>query len=271
MGIGAGAGRRHLSGVTPLLGYKPRVHAVRVFLVVTAAGVALVCPTAAHAFAFKTPGEAAYCGLGFRGDFGCITPNDGFWIRFDGIYRAATNVTVRKGYDRRYRRYHTSLRVLGFGQRWASSDAELVVCVSRATGLTCKHPPSGLTFWLGRNRGYRIYYSTPGYPIRVRPFFRTRTTWCGLLADTLEPANPAIQCWHPATGLIAGVAHDDADGGGVASRSEQAKGHRPRGSAGSVREERSCGAVARSAGGSPTGVPRARDVRSSGAPLRTRV
>jgi hypothetical protein len=192
----------------------------------------VAAPAQARAFDFKTPGEAAYCRMEFgrRGLDGlrCITPNDGFWIRLGGL-AAGTNVRVTKGHAARYKGYRERTYVLAFGRRWASSDAEVVVCRSRRTGLTCKHPLSGLSFWLGRYRGYRVFYDKPGYPIRVLPFFRTASVWCGLNRDTLEPDNPFFQCWHPGSGLLVGVAHDDAGTGAGASRSEQALGFRPRG------------------------------------------
>ena len=86
-----------------------------------------------------------------------------------------------------------------------------------------------MSFWLGRYRGHRIYYVTPGWPLRVRPLFRTTSVWCGIELDTLEPDNPALLCWHPATGLVAGITHDDAGHGAATSRRERAKGFRPRG------------------------------------------
>lgn len=197
-----------------------------------AGAAALLSPSPATAFDFKTPGEAAYCRMEFTARqfdaFRCITPNDGFWIRFDGLARGR-NVTVTKGYNAAYRQYRrASVQLLPFGRSWSSSDAQVIVCTSRSTGLTCKHPPTGLSFWLGRYRGYRIYYAKPGFPLRVRPFFRTPMTWCGLNLDTLAPENPVILCWHPMSGVLAGVAHDDASRGASARRSEQAKAYRPR-------------------------------------------
>ena len=172
---------------------------------VSVAAGAMAAPAGAQAWAFKTPGG----------------------IRLTGIYSARSTAT--KGYSRRYRGVRDRAQVLRFGQRWASSDAEAVVCRSRRTGVTCVHPASGLSFWLGRYRGYRIFYVTPGWPLKVRPLFRTTSVWCGIDLDTLEPDNPGLLCWHPANGLTAGVAHDDAEQGGAASRVERALGFRPSG------------------------------------------
>ena len=201
---------------------------LRLALVVAVLSVGgIATPTGAEAWAFKTPGEAAYCRFEVNA-FRCVTPDDGFWIRLTGIYGARSLAT--KGYSPRYRGIHDNrAQVLGFGRRWASSDAEAVVCTSRRTGLTCTHPASGLSFWLGRYRGYRLYYVTPGWPLKVRPLFRTTSIWCGIGLDTLEPDNPGLLCWHPATGLTAGVAHDNAGRPGTASRLERARGFRPRG------------------------------------------
>jgi hypothetical protein len=160
--------------------------------------------------------------------FMCTTPNDGFWIRLTGIF--GDNVDVRKGHSKRFRGLHArAARVLGFGQVFYSSDAEVITCWSRRTGLTCKQF-QGLSFWLGRGRGhgYRIYHDAPGVAPRVRPLFRTpHGMWCGI-ADSQEPSNPYLECWRPADGLVLGIAHDDA-GRGSHSRNEKAIGFRPQG------------------------------------------
>jgi hypothetical protein len=196
-------------------------------VVAAVGGAAFIAPAAASTWAFETPAEAAYCRLEVDA-FRCVTPNDGFWIRFTGIY-GGDEVAVRKGYSPRFRGLRSAaVQVLGFGRRWASSGTEVVVCTSARTGLTCKHPATGLSFWLGRYRGYRIFYVKPGWPLKVRPLFRTTTIWCGINLDTLEPANPTLLCWHPTSGVVASVVHDDAGRGGSAHRSEQALGFRPR-------------------------------------------
>jgi len=175
---------------------------------------------------FKTPGGAAYCRMESNA-FMCTTPNDGFWIRITGIFGG--DVDIRKGYSERFRGLQApAARVLGFGRVFYSSDAEVITCWSRRTGLTCKQF-QGLSFWLGRQRGYRIYYDSPGTAPRVRPLFRTpQGIRCGI-ADSLEPSNPYLQCWRPSDGLMLGVAHDDAGRRGGHSRSEKAIGFRPRG------------------------------------------
>jgi hypothetical protein len=176
---------------------------------------------------FKTPGDAAYCRLESN-SFLCVTPNDGFWIRLTGIFDG-DKVDVKKGYSRRFRDLHGRAgRVLGFGQVYYSSDAEAVTCWSRRSGLTCK-AFDGLSFWLGRFRGYRIYYRPAGVPPRVRPLFRTALAIrCGI-AESQEPSNPYLECWRPSDGLVLGIAHDDAGRRGAHSRNENAVGFRPSG------------------------------------------
>jgi hypothetical protein len=136
---------------------------------------------------------------------------------------------VRKGYSSDFRGVRAPAeRVLRFGQVYYSSDAEVITCWSRRSGLTCKQF-EGLSFWLGRGRGYRIYYDAPGVAPRVQPLFRTpHGIWCGI-ADSQEPSNPFFECWRPSDGLVLGIAHDDADQRGSHSRNEQAIGFRPRG------------------------------------------
>jgi hypothetical protein len=214
------------SAATVVKATRPLLALAAVFVVAGGASASTV------PFDFKTPGEAAYCRLEFsrRGldALRCVRPDDGFWIRLVGL-AAGTNARVTKGHASRYRGHRERTYVLAFGRKWISSDAEIVACRSRRSGLTCKHPPSGLSFWLGRRRGSRVFYAKPGYALRVVPFFRTASVWCGLNRDTLEPDNPYFLCWHPASGLLAGVAHHDAGAGAGASRSEQALGFRPRG------------------------------------------
>jgi hypothetical protein len=189
---------------------------------------------AAFDFGFKTPDGAVYCQMQFSNDtfdaFNCFTPNDGFWIRFTGLNVGGSSIKVAKGYSERYRGLHPSgAQLLRFGKDWYTSDAGQVICKSRVTGLTCK-AHSGLSFWLGRYKGYRIYYDKPGERPRVKPLLRSpQGVWCGINLDTLEPANPVLFCWQPRTGLQLGIAHDDADQGGSASRSEQVSGYRPAG------------------------------------------
>jgi hypothetical protein len=214
---------------------QPAVRPLLPFLFVVALS-ALIPSSAAAAprYDFKTPGEAAYCRMefgnrGFDG-FRCITPNDGFWMRFVGIRAGAgTNVRVTKGYSPTYKGLRQRTYVLGFGKSFASSDARAIVCTSRRSGLTCRYPATGLSFWLGRYRGYRVYYDKPGFAPHVRPLFRTSYAWCGIDLDTLAPENPVLRCWHPGTGAETSIAHDDADRGGASGRSEQARDFRPKG------------------------------------------
>jgi hypothetical protein len=90
-------------------------------------------------------------------------------------------------------------------------------------------PADGLSFWLGRYRGYRVFRAKADFPIHVRPFFRTAYAWGGINSDTLEPDNPELLCWHPGSGVRVNVVHDDVGSGAGVSRSEQARGYRPRG------------------------------------------
>ena len=150
---------------------------------------------AAFEFGFKTPGGAAYCQLEVENSsanaFRCFTPNDGWWIRFNRIN--GNSPTVSKGYSARYRDFHpTGASLLAFGKDWHSSDADAVVCRSRSNGLTCK-TYSGLSFWIGRYKGYRIFYDTPGEHPNVKPLFRTATgVWCGINLNNFEPAVPGL-------------------------------------------------------------------------------
>jgi hypothetical protein len=204
---------------------------VRRLLLCAAVGVALGAPSPAAAeWVFKTPGEAAYCRMefvhGVFDAFRCVTPNDGFWIRLTGLSKG-TNVAVVKGVSRAFHGYRNrAVRVLPFGREFFSSDAFLITCWSRRSGLTCKHY-DGLSFWLGRYRGYRIYYDAPGFTPRVKPLFQTdHGVRCGIDLAVLEPANPILLCWRPADGLQLSLAHA---GGPSHERREKARGYRPGG------------------------------------------
>lgn len=196
------------------------------------AAVALVGPAGARAseWDFKTPGDAAYCRFEFSRNvsaFRCMTPDDGFWLRFTRL-GSKTSVRVSKGRSSRFVGYRDAgVRTLGFGKVFFSSDAAVITCWSRRTGLTCKHY-DGLSFWLGRSRGYRIYYDAPGFRPHVRPLLRTpEGVWCGINLDTLVPEIPNLLCWRPADGLGLSVGYDgraaDSD------RREKARDYRPKG------------------------------------------
>ena len=131
--------------------------------------------------------------------FLCFTPNDGWWIRFNRIN--GNSPTVSKGYSARYRGFHPSgPSLLAFGKDWHSSDADAVVCRSRSNGLTCK-TYSGLSFWIGRYKGYRIFYDTPGEHPNVKPLFRTASgVWCGINLNNFEPALPQLPLLAPGDG-----------------------------------------------------------------------
>ena len=85
----------------------------------------------------------------------CFTPNDGFYVKLSGVL--TRHARISKGYSGRFVGYR-NLRIglLAFGRPWCSSDAEIVTCRSRRTGLTCKHW-LGRGWWLGRYRGYRVF------------------------------------------------------------------------------------------------------------------
>lgn len=204
------------------------------YLIGVAVAAALATPGPAHGDstpAFRTPNGAAYCRMEFGGKgfdaFRCFTPNDGWWIRFTGLI--GHDVQVQKGYDRRFRGARPAgYPLLPFGKTWWSSDAAVVTCRSRTTGLTCKHY-DGLSFWIGRYKGYRIFVSPAGTRVQIaRPFFRTGfDVYCGLGAS-LEPDAPSLTCWRAGDGLQLTVAHQP----GVRAawlRNGNNRGHRPKG------------------------------------------
>jgi hypothetical protein len=149
-----------------------------------------------------------------------------FWIRISVGQQGAR---ITKGYAREFRGFHrTKVYELDFGREWLSSDAAVISCWSRRTGLTCKEY-NGLSFWLGRRPGYRIYFDKPGFAPDVRPFFRTaHGVWCGLNEATLEPAVPQLVCWRPADGLELSLSHSAGTPAGYERRTK-AEGFRPRG------------------------------------------
>lgn len=202
---------------------------MRRLVILAALAVALqATPAAAQAddWWFKTPGGAAYCRFETRA-FLCMRPDDGFWIRLTRIFGSHPDVRVGSSDD--FRGFDgPATRMLGFGQVFYSSDAAVITCWSRRTGLTCKQI-AGLSFSLGRERGYRIFYDAPGFPPNVQPLFRSQHgVFCGVDADNLEPSNPFLRCWRPADGLVLGLAHDN-EGRGSHNRREKAVGFRPPG------------------------------------------
>jgi len=181
-------------------------------------------------FGFRTPGDIAYCQMGFPEQSGfrtlrCWRPTDGSWIRLAGFQN---NVRASKGCSSIYRGYHNDrVPLLPFGRKWATGDVATFTCWNRITGLTCKHI-DGLTIWLGCSKGYRIYYDAPGFRPHVRPLFRTgHGIYCGIDLDNLAPEVPSLLCWQPSTALELGVGHNAS--AGWSSRQEKAKGFRPRG------------------------------------------
>jgi hypothetical protein len=109
---------------------------------------------------FRTPNHAAYCRMLFRRNawngFLCLTPNDGFWVKMTRVLGPG-RVRVTEGYSPTFEDYRNSrARILGFGRTWFSSDAEIVVCNSQRTGLTCRHW-QGRGWWLGRFHGYDVF------------------------------------------------------------------------------------------------------------------
>jgi hypothetical protein len=210
---------------------------MRRLAVVLLAFVALAAPGRAEAagWDFRTPGDAAYCRLEFApvqggsvfNAFRCMAPSTGLWLRLE-FGRGDDSVRITKGYDVRFLAYRDpQVHVLRFGREFASSDAYAVTCRSRRGGLTCRHY-DGLSFWLGRFRGYRIYYDRPGFKPHVRPLFRAHGVWCGIDLDTLEPSAPMLECWRPADGALLAVGYGAGYRGSYLRR-EEAIGFRPRG------------------------------------------
>jgi hypothetical protein len=207
---------------------------VRLLIVAAAVAIGLGVTHSARAEtieAFKTPGEAAYCQMETSNfslnAFRCFTPNDGWWIRFTGLERG--NVQITKGTDDRYRGYRSSMfDLLSFGKTWWSSDAAVITCVSRASGLTCKEY-NGLTFWIGRYRGYRIFVGPAGEkPQIAKPLFRTtHGIYCGV-GLSLETDAQSMVCWRASDGVQLSLYH--AHGVKTAwARNENATGYRPSG------------------------------------------
>ena len=160
--------------------------------------------------------------------FLCVGPKDGFWIRLTRVFGAHPD--VRQGYAERFLGLpgHAD-RVLGFGRVFYSSDAAVITCWSRRTGVTCKHY-GGLSFSLGRESGYRIFYDLPGFRPNVQPLFRSsHGIYCGIDRENLEPTNPWLTCWRPLDGLLLGIGHPGSERRGYHDRDEQALGFRPSG------------------------------------------
>jgi hypothetical protein len=88
--------------------------------------------------------------------FTCVTPNDGFYVRMVGLYKARPTIT--KGYRASFKGMGVDAteELLRFGSTWDPFGIGILSCVSRSTGLTCRHD-SGHGWWLGRFRGYRIF------------------------------------------------------------------------------------------------------------------
>lgn len=175
---------------------------------------------------FKTPGGAAYCGFDKKG-WVCIRPRDGFWIRLV-FGRREDVVDVRKGVSDAYRtNRERAVRTLRFSEEFETSDAAVVTCRSRRTGVTCNHY-LGLSFTLGRNRGYRIFHDAPGFRPNVAPLFKTgHGLYCGIDRETFVPEQPSLHCWNPADGLEIGIGYSSLRGSH--NRNEKAIGFRPRG------------------------------------------
>ena len=200
-------------------------------IVVAVAVAALVAPAEGHAarWDFKTKDDSAYCRFEGRASFRCVRPRDGFWMRFQGVF-APASTRVAKGTSSRFRGVHGGAAiVLKVGRSFISSDAEVITCWNRRRGLTCKQY-SGLSFWIGRRRGWRIFFDAPGRHPEVVPLFRTRQgVWCGIAADVLEPSNPLLECWRPSDGLLLTLLHDDYGRGPGYEQRGKAHGYRPGG------------------------------------------
>lgn len=181
-------------------------------------------------WAFRTSDGKAYCQMEFHrsvfDSFRCFRPSDGFWIRISPLSARARVTTGYSAQLRGLRPRHVWL--LNFGRQWFSSDAAIVSCWSRRTGLTCKQY-DGLSFSLGRSGGYRIFYDAPGFRPDVEPLFRSgHGVWCGISRETLEPSIPNLLCWRPADGLQLTLTHGAGRPAGY-ERRDKARGYRPRG------------------------------------------
>lgn len=118
-------------------------------------------PNTYREYVFRTPGQAAYCYIlvsqNSLSGMGCLTPNDGFFVNITSAL-GSSRASVSHSYNSAYKNYRDDrVRLLDFGENWASSDAEVYRCESRSDGLTCRHTDSGHGFWLGRYHGYRIF------------------------------------------------------------------------------------------------------------------
>jgi hypothetical protein len=175
---------------------------------------------------FRTPGDAAYCRLELGG-LRCIRPNDGLWIRITVSSSGIARIT--KGYAHRWRAFRDrTVRTLGYNRAWLSSDAALLTCVSRRTGLTCNYY-KGRAFWLGRYRGYRIYRGPPGSVPTVDPFFRTtHGVWCGN-SSVLEPTYMILDCWRVNDGTTVSLPHSERKRNLWIVRNPHARNYRPPG------------------------------------------
>jgi len=127
-----------------------------------AAGAAAApAPRFDHWLGFRTRGDGVYCfgtapAKVWTG-FICFRPRNGFFVKMDGR-DLSTRVRVRitKGFDARLRSYRDRrVGVVRDGASWASSDAEMVKCWVRSTGLICRYYYGG-RFALDRSSGYRI-------------------------------------------------------------------------------------------------------------------
>ena len=112
-------------------------------------------------FGFRTRGDRVYCFGSTRNHvwigFICFRPRNGFFVKIEGRDLSAhVPVRITKGLDARLRSYHDRrVSVVPDGASWASSDAEMVKCRVRNTGLTCRYYYGG-RFALDRISGSRI-------------------------------------------------------------------------------------------------------------------
>jgi hypothetical protein len=110
---------------------------------------------------FRTANDGIYCmestPKGVWTGFVCFRPRNGFFAKMAARDLSRRGrVRLARGFDARLRGYHDRrVSVIRAGASWASSDAEMVKCWVRRSGISCRYYYGG-RFWLGRRRGSRL-------------------------------------------------------------------------------------------------------------------